>query len=104
MVFSIHRDPLGVIGRLFLRRHRHSGALPHGTISLSNLVVALTGQGPNIGYGGACAQWGLDMTTYLIGRDICRSAQLYGQGHIVGHGACKNVGRLKIGDVLLAEV
>lgn len=47
---------------------------------------------------------GLDMATYLNGREIYRSAQLYGQGHIVGQGACKNVGRLKIADVLIAEV
>ena len=50
---------------------------------------------------------GLDMTTYQNGREICTSTQVYGQSqdaHIIGQGACKNVGRLKRGDVLVGEV
>lgn len=61
-------------------------------------------EGPILDVAAHVHDGGLDMATYLNGHEICRSAQLYGQGHIVGQGACKNVGRLKIADVLLAEV
>lgn len=63
-------------------------------------------EGPILDVAAHVHDGGLDMTTYLNGREICRSTQLYGgqEPHIVGQGACKNVGRLKRADVLLAEV
>lgn len=51
---------------------------------------------------------GVDMTTFLNGQPICRSVQVYsnsaGEQHIVGHGSCKDAGRVNKGDVLFAEV
>lgn len=64
-------------------------------------------EGPILDVAAHVHDGGLDMSTYLNGHEICRSGQLYGQNqepHIVGQGACKNVGRLKRGDVLLGEV
>lgn len=64
-------------------------------------------QGPIVDVAAHMHDGALDMVTYLNGHVICHSAQLYGKGpepHIIGQGTCKNVGRLKIGDVLVGEV
>ena len=64
-------------------------------------------EGPILDVASHMHDGGIDMTTYLNGHEICRSGQLYGQNeksHIIGQGTCKDVGRLKKGDVLLAEV
>lgn len=63
--------------------------------------------GPLVDVAGHVHDGGVDLTTYQNGKEICRSTPLYGHGresHIIGRGTCKDVGHLKKGDVLTAEV
>lgn len=66
-----------------------------------------TVDGPLVDVAAHMHDGGVEMVTYQNGQEICRSVQLYGQTqepHIIGQGACKDVGRVKKGDVLTAEV
>ena len=50
---------------------------------------------------------GTDMTVNINGVPLCRSVQYYGsettESHITAPGVCKDVGRIKKGDILSAK-
>lgn len=67
-----------------------------------------TVDGPIVDVSAHAHDGGVEMTTFLNGHPICRSAQLYNNSardqHIIGQGSCKDAGHVKKGDVLYAEV